>query len=307
VHMMTFLRRRLTASVIALVGVLIIVFFLARLTGNPASLYLPETATPQMYKAFDHQYGYDQPMLAQFGHFLVNVLHFDFGQSIYQQRPASVAVLSSVPQTILLAVVAMTLTLAAAVVLGTLAAMRPFSRTDRSITFLSLFAASIPDFWFALVGVLFLSVRFGLLPTSGQGGLASWVLPVVTLMLAPTGVLIQVVRGAMIDALNSGYIQNARARGFTRKRLAFRHALRNAALPIITVAGDRAAGMINGAVIVSTVFAWPGIGAVMVQAVLNRDFAVIQAGVFVIGVCVILFNILVDVTYAVADPRIRVA
>jgi peptide/nickel transport system permease protein len=307
VHMMTFLRRRLTASVIALVGVLIIVFFLARLTGNPASLYLPETATPQMYKAFDHQYGYDQPMLAQFGHFLVNVLHFDFGQSIYQQRPASVAVLSSVPQTILLAVVAMTLTLAAAVVLGTLAAMRPFSRADRSITFLSLFAASIPDFWFALVGVLFLSVRFGLLPTSGQGGLASWVLPVVTLMLAPTGVLIQVVRGAMIDALNSGYIQNARARGFTRKRLAFRHALRNAALPIITVAGDRAAGMINGAVIVSTVFAWPGIGAVMVQAVLNRDFAVIQAGVFVIGVCVILFNILVDVTYAVADPRIRVA
>src|SRR5690606_33316039 len=138
----------------------------------------------------------------------------------------------------------------------------------------------------------------GVLPTSGTAGPASWVLPVATLILAPVGVLTQVVRGAMIEAMGSGYIQNARARGCGPSRLLFRHGLRNAALPIITVAGDRAVGMINGAIIVDTVFAWPGVGGLMVRSVLDRDFAVIQAGVFVIGVAVILFNVLIDLTYA---------
>jgi peptide/nickel transport system permease protein len=155
--------------------------------------------------------------------------------------------------------------------------------------------------------VLVFAVQFGLVPTSGQGGLASWVLPVATLMLHPVGVLTQVVRGAMLETLNAGYVQNARARGYSWRRLAFRHALRNAALPIITVAGDRAAGMLNGAVIVSAVFAWPGIGQVLVNAVYNRDFAVIQAGVFVVGIAVLLLNIAVDLIYAAADPRIRIS
>jgi peptide/nickel transport system permease protein len=158
-----------------------------------------------------------------------------------------------------------------------------------------------------LVCVLVLSVNLGLLPTSGQSSLLSWVLPVATVMLHPVGVLTQVVRGAMLETLNAGYVQNARARGYGWKRLAFRHALRNASLPIITVAGDRAGGMINGAVIVSAVFAWPGIGQVLVDAVYNRDFAVIQAGVFVVGIAVILLNVLVDLIYAAADPRIRIS
>lgn len=154
-----------------------------------------------------------------------------------------------------------------------MAARRKFRPVDKVITFSSLTAASIPDFWFALVGVLFLAIQFGLLPTSGAATPAAWVLPVATLMLAPLGVLVQVTRGAMIDALTSGYVQNARARGFVGNRLVYRHALRNAALPIITVAGDRAAGMVNGAIIVGTVFAFPGIGTLIVGAVLNRDFA----------------------------------
>jgi peptide/nickel transport system permease protein len=211
------------------------------------------------------------------------------------------------PQTLLLAVVAMTLSLALALVFGCTAAVHRFKAIDKLITFSSLTTASLPDFWFALVGVLFLAVHLGIVPTSGQSDLSSWVLPVATLMLAPVGVLTQVVRGAMIEALGSGYVQNARARGLSHRRLIYRHALRNAALPIITVAGDRAAGMVNGAIIVGTVFAWPGIGTVMVQAVLNRDFAVIQAGVFIIGIAVVVLNVLVDATYALADPRVRVA
>jgi peptide/nickel transport system permease protein len=133
------------------------------------------------------------------------------------------------------------------------------------------------------------------------------VLPVATLMLAPVGVLTQVTRGAMIDALGSGYVQNARARGLGSTRLVYRHALRNAALPLITVAGDRAAGMVNGAIIVGTVFAFPGIGTLIVGAVLNRDFALIQAAIFVVGVAVVVLNVLVDLTYALADPRVRLS
>lgn len=305
--MLKFLSLRLTTSLIALVGVMVMVFFLARLTGSPATLYLPVDATDEMVEAFNRTNGFDQPLLTQFFNFVTDAVRFDFGRSLSQQRPASTAVLSAMPQTILLAAVAMTLTLLLAIPLGTLAALKSNSLQDRAITVFSLFTASIPDFWFALVCVLVFSVNLGLLPTSGQASPLSWILPVATVMLHPVGVLTQVVRGAMLETLNAGYVQNARARGYGWKRLAFRHALRNASLPIITVAGDRAGGMVNGAVIVSAVFAWPGIGQVLVDAVYNRDFAVIQAGVFVVGIAVVLLNILVDLIYAAADPRIRIS
>lgn len=302
-----FVRRRLASSLVALVGVVIIVFFLARLTGNPASVYLPVGAPPAALANFNHQNGFDRPIWVQFGQFIVNICHLDFGQSLTQQRPALTAALQVFPQTVYLAVVAMIVAIIVSVVLGSLAASRKFSRLDRGISLLSIAMSSVPDFWFGLVGILLLSVRLGILPTSGESGFTSWILPVCTLILAPVGVLIQVVRGAMIDALGSGYVQNARARGFTRQRLVYRHALRNAALPIITVAGDKAAGMFNGAIIVGTVFAWPGIGTLLVNGVLNRDFPVVQASVFVIGIAVILLNILVDLTYALADPRVRIS
>ncbi|HMN86550.1 MAG TPA: ABC transporter permease [Bauldia sp.] len=305
--MVRFLGLRLAASLVALVGVLVLVFFLARLTGSPAALYLPADATDEMVEAFNRQNGLDRPLPVQFVRFVGDTLNLDFGRSISQQRPAIVAVLESMPQTVLLAAVAMALTLLAAIPLGVLAALYADRALDRGITFFSLLTASIPDFWFALVCVLVFSVDLGWLPTSGQLGLSSWVLPLATLMLHPVGVLTQVVRGAMLEPLHAGYIQNARARGYSWGRLAFRHALRNASLPIITVAGDRAGGMLNGAVIVSAVFAWPGIGQVLVSAVYNRDFAVIQAGVFVVGVSIILLNILVDLIYALADPRVRLA
>lgn len=305
--MVLFLRRRVLSSVVALLGVTIVVFFLARLTGSPALVYLPQGASAEAIADFNAANGYDRPLVEQFFSFLGGILRLDFGESVWQQRPAATVVLESMPQTLLLAFVAMSLSLVVSVVLGTLSALHAFKATDKTISFVSLGLASIPEFWFALVGILIVAVNLGLVPTSGQSGPSSWVLPVATLMLGPVGVLTQVVRAAMIEAMHSGYVQNARARGYTRWRLALRHALRNATLPIITVAGDKASGMVNGVIIVSTVFAWPGVGAVMVRAVLNRDFVVIQAGVFVIGVAVILLNVLVDTLYAVADPRIRVS
>jgi peptide/nickel transport system permease protein len=303
----TFLLRRLAASAVTVVGVVVIVFFLARITGNPANLYLPEGASPERYAQFNAQHGFDLPLWQQFLRFLGGAVRLDFGDSIWQQRPALQAAAEAMPPTLALAVIALAVSLVLAVPLGAIAARRKFKAVDKAITFSSLTSASIPDFWFALVGVLFLSIQLGLLPTSGAASPAAWVLPVATLTLAPLGVLVQVTRGAMIDSLASGYVQNARARGFTGNRLVYRHALRNAALPIITVAGDRAAGMVNGAIIVGTVFAFPGIGTLIVGAVLNRDFALIQASVFIVGIAVVLLNILVDLTYALADARVRIS
>jgi peptide/nickel transport system permease protein len=305
--MWTFLRRRLVTSVISLIGVIVVVFFLARLTGSPASLYLPESATQEQIDEFNRINGLDQPLFAQFWDFLVGAVQLDFGDSIWQRRPALQAALEAMPPTIALAGIALALSLIVALALGAIAAVYRFRLPDRVISVVTLTISSIPDFWFALVGILIFAVQLGLLPTSGYATPAAWILPVATVMLAPVGVLTQVVRGSMIDALNAGYVQNARARGFDKARLVVRHALRNASLPIVSVAGDRAAGMVNGSIIVGSVFAFPGIGVLIMGAVLNRDFSVIQASVFVVGVGVILVNIVVDALYAVIDPRVRVS
>jgi len=305
--MWTFLRRRLVTSAISLVGVVIVVFFLARLTGSPASLYLPESATQEQIDEFNRINGLDQPLLVQFWDFLVGAVRLDFGNSIWQRRPALEVTLEALPPTLALAGIALALSLIVAVLLGSIAAVYRFRSPDRVISVVTLTISSIPDFWFALVGILIFAVQLHLLPTSGYATPAAWVLPVATVMLAPVGVLTQVVRGAMIDALGAGFVQNARARGFSKARLVMRHALRNAALPIVSVAGDRAAGMVNGSIIVGSVFAFPGVGVLIMGAVLNRDFSVIQACVFVVGIGVIVVNILVDALYAVIDPRVRVS
>jgi peptide/nickel transport system permease protein len=305
--MFTFITRRLISSAVTLVGVVIIVFFLARLTGSPVDLFFPEGASQERIDAFNLANGLDKPLIQQFGIFLLNAAHGDFGDSIWQSRPAMEAAWGEMPMTLLLAVIAMTVSVAIALVLGSLAATHRFRFLDRLVTLLSLVTGSIPSFWFALVGILVFAVTLRLVPTSGSATPLAWILPVATLSLGPIGILTQIVRGAMIDVLTSGYIQNARARGYGSRRLVYRHALRNAALPIISVAGDIAAGMVNGAIIVGVVFAFPGIGKLIVGAILNRDFPILQASVFVVGITVILLNLLVDLIYVAVDPRVRLA
>lgn len=305
--MLAFIRRRLIASVITVIGVVVAVFFLARLTGSPIDLFFPQGATPERIEAFSRSYGLDKPLLEQFWIFVVKALQGDFGNSIWQQRPAMQAALGELPITLLMALVAMTISLAVSLVLGSIAALYRFRAADRFITYLSLLASSIPNFWFALVAILVFAVGLRWVPTSGSGSVSAWILPVATICLGPIGVLTQVVRGAMIDVLTSGYIQNARARGYSSNRLVYRHALRNAALPIISVAGDIAAGMVNGVIIIGVVFAFPGLGKLIVDAILNRDFPVLQASVLVVGVTVIVLNLVIDLIYALVDPRVRLS
>ncbi|MFV0490292.1 MAG: ABC transporter permease [Pseudorhodobacter sp.] len=296
---------RSTQSLFSLVVLVVLVFFMARLTGSPAELYLPPSATAEQVVAFNELHGFDDPTIVQFGRFLQGLYRLDLGESLQYARPALDIVLTAFKTTLALAVVAMPVILVVSVVTGSLAAWRPGGIFDRLASLISLVSASTPNFWIAIVGVLVFAVFLRWLPTSGTGTAAHWVLPILVLALRPTGVLTQVVRTSMLEALSSAYVKTARAKGVKRSTIIFVHALRNALLPVITVASDQVAGILNGAVIVEVVFGFPGIGKLMIDSVLLRDFAVIQAAVLVIALAIFTLNILVDIAYALIDPRIR--
>jgi peptide/nickel transport system permease protein len=300
-----YLIKRIFYSAISLIGLIVLVFFLARLTGNPTDLYLPIDTTNEVRQQFSERHGFNDPVLVQFGKYLADILQFDFGESLRQRRPALELVLEAFPTTLALAAIAMTLSVSLAILTGALAAWRPGGLFDRIASLISLAGASIPNFWLAIVGVLVFAVGLRVLPTSGMGTPLHWILPVAVLFIRPCGLLVQVVRSSMIGALGSAYVKTARAKGAPTRTVIFVHALRNAMLPVITVAGDQAAGMVNGAVIAETIFGFPGIGKLMIDSISYRDFAVIQAGVLVTAMAIFALNIAIDLAYAMLDPRIR--
>jgi peptide/nickel transport system permease protein len=300
-----YLTQRTLYSLIALVSLIVLVFFLARLTGDPTNLYLPIDASLESRQEFAEKHGFNDPVIEQFGRFLNGLANFDLGTSIRKDRPALQVVLQAFPTTLKLAVVTMLLAVSLAVVVGSLAAYRPGGLFDRISSMTSLTAASAPDFWLAIVAILLFAVTLGWLPTSGTGTLWHWIMPIGILLIRPFGLLVQVVRGAMLTALSSPYVKTARAKGVRERSVIFVHALRNSMLPVITVAGDLATGIVNGAVIVETVFGWPGVGKLMIDAVTQRDFAIVQATVLVTAVAIFLMNILIDIGYALLDPHVR--
>lgn len=303
--MLIFVGKRLLYSVLSLVALVVGVFFIARLTGDPTNLYVTINASEATRIAFAERHGFNDPLIEQFGRFVGELSHFDLGMSLRQNRPALDIVLEAFPTTLMLAFVSMSIATALAIYIGAVAAWRPGSMLDRCATILSLAASSVPNFWLAIVGVMIFAVQLRWLPTSGTGGILHWILPVTVLVVRPLGVMVQVMRSSMLSALSSAYIKTARAKGVPGRRILFGHAVRNALLPVVTVAGDQAAGIVNGAVIVETIFGFPGVGKVMIDAITFRDFAVIQATVIVTALAVFLLNVLIDIAYAAIDPRIR--
>jgi peptide/nickel transport system permease protein len=300
-----FLIRRLFFAFFALFALLIIVFLAARLTGDPAVLYLPDTATEEMRRHFREVNGFNDPLLVQLGRYIGGALQLDFGISMRRNVPAMQAVLEAFPWTLKLTAITVVLAMLIAMTVGPLAAYRPGSIFDRLASVLSLAAASMPDFWLAIMGILFFAVTLGILPTSGTGSAEYWILPVGVLMFRITGTTTQVVRGSMISSLASPYVKAAKAKGMPDKRILFVHALRNSIIAAVTVAGDQTRGLINGAVIVESVFGWPGVGKLMIDAISQRDFAVLQAAVLVTAAAIFLLNMLLDLLYVVLDPRIE--
>ncbi|WP_430259654.1 ABC transporter permease [Neorhizobium sp. IRS_2294] len=303
--MFAYIGRRAYHSVISVIGLLTLVFFLTRLTGDPSALYLPLDSSLEARQAFAKLNGLDQPIYLQFLQYLSNLLSLDFGQSLRQNRSALEVALEAFPATLQLALIAMTLSTGLAIFIGAMAAARPGSLFDRIGGVVSLAGASTPDFWIAIVGILVFSVGLGLFPTSGTGTALHWIMPIAVLMLRPFGLLVQVVRGTMISALASPYIKTAHAKGMKRRKIIFGHALRNSLLPVITVAGDLMTGLVNGAVVVETIFGWPGIGKLMIDSIIQRDFAVVQSTILVTAIAIFVVNIAIDLLYVALDPRIR--
>ncbi|MCA0043448.1 ABC transporter permease [Celeribacter litoreus] len=299
------LGKRAVSSFVSLMVLIVLVFFLSRLTGDPAALYLPVDASEAMRENFREIHGLNDPVLVQFGRYLSDLVQLDFGDSLRKARPAIDVVLESFVWTLQLALITMALVTVAAIIVGSIAAFnvgRPF---DRFASVLSLIGASAPDFWIAIVGIVLFSVNFGWLPTSGTGTVWHWILPICVLFIRPFGLILQIVRGSMINALGSPYVKTARAKGVKNRPVIFVHTLRNAMLPVITVIGDQAAALLNGAVVVETIFGFPGVGKLMIDSILQRDFNVILAAIMVTAIAIFIMNILIDIAYALLDPRIR--
>lgn len=297
--------QRAVASLLSLLGLMILVFFLSRLTGDPAVLFLPIDATEEMKQQFRALHGLDQPLLTQFGVYVLDLLRFDFGMSLRRARPALEVVLEAYAWTLPLALLTMSLVMVSAIVLGSLAAFNVGGFFDRLVSIVSLIGASAPDFWIAIVAIVVFSIGLGWFPTSGVGTPWHWILPVAVLFIRPFGLVVQVVRGSMLSALSSAYVKTARAKGVKNGPLIFVHTLRNGMLPVITVIGDQAAALLNGAVIVETIFGFPGVGKLMIDSILQRDFNVVLAAIMVTAVAIFVMNILIDLAYGVLDPRIR--
>jgi peptide/nickel transport system permease protein len=297
--------QRTIASLLSLFGLMVLVFFLSRLTGDPAVLFLPIDATEQMKQEFRALHGLDLPLLEQFGRYLLDVVQLQFGESLRKARPAIDLVFQAYAWTLPLALITMSFVVVAAITLGSLAAFGVGGFFDRLVSIVSLIGASAPDFWIAIVAIVVFSIGLGWVPTSGVGTPLHWVLPVAVLFIRPFGLVVQVVRGSMLSALSAPYVKTARAKGVKNMPLIFVHTLRNAMLPVITVIGDQAAAMLNGAVIVETIFGFPGIGKLMIDSILQRDFNVVLAAIMVTAIVIFIMNVLIDIAYGILDPRIR--
>ncbi len=299
-----FLASRLAQAAFVLLGVSFAVFALSHLSGDPVSLMVGPTATQADIEALRQSMNLDRPFFMQYAAFLGGVLQGDFGTSLWQHQPALGLVLERFPFTIQLAAAALFLALLVAVPLGILSAVYRNSLLDRLAIGTSLVGQSVPGFWLGLLLILLFSVTLRLLPTGGSGSLLHLILPAVTLAAFTMGRIARLVRTNMLDALNSDALRTARAKGLREMTVVLKHGLRNAAIPIVTLIGLDASSLLGGAVITETIFAWPGLGRLVVQAISQRDFPLVQAATLCIAVIVVAVNLIVDLSYSFLDPRV---
>ncbi|MDQ2655606.1 MAG: ABC transporter permease [Chloroflexota bacterium] len=292
-------------SVIVLLGLVVAVFFFTHMLGDPARLMLRPEATAEQVEAVRDRLGLNDPLHEQFFRFMGGAARGDFGESIWQRAPALPIMLERLPNTLYLAGVTILVAIPLAALLGIVSALRPGSLIDRASTVVGLAGVSIADFWLGLMLILFFAVNLGWLPTSGFGGPQYVILPALALMVRPLGRISQVIRSSMLDQMSQPYVTTARSKGLSERVVVSLHAMKNAAIPALTLIGDETAALLNGAVVIETVFGWPGIGLLLIQAIERRDLPLIEACVFAIAVMIIFANLLVDLAYTFFDPRIR--
>ncbi len=304
--MLAYIIRRCAQAVVVVFGVSLVVFLLARLApGDPVTLMLSETASPQQIVEARHHYGLDRPLPVQYALFLGNAIHGDLGESLYYKQPALRVVLEAFPLTCLLALTALGLAIAVALPLGVLAAVRRDTAWDYLAVGLAVLGQAAPAYWVGIMLILIFSVRLNILPTSGNATPQALILPAITLGAALMAVLTRLTRAGMLDVLNEDYIRTARAKGLRERVTIIRHGLRNVLIPLVTVVGLQLGSLLGGAVIIEQVFAWPGVGRLAVTAITSRDYPIIQATVLLVSCVFVVVNLLVDIGYALLDPRIH--
>jgi peptide/nickel transport system permease protein len=298
---------RVAQSLVSLLILSVVVFALARATGDPLHMILPMSATPEDYANARAYLGLDRPYLEQYLSFVGRAVTGDFGTSLRARRPVSELLRERLPNSLRLAAFAMTVSLALAFPLGVLAAVHKGSGVDRAAQVIAVLGQSLPTFWVAIVLVEFVAGRLQWLPAAGNEGLASYVLPGFTLGWFVVAGLMRLLRSAMLEVLDSEYVKLARVKGVVEGRVVWLHALKNALIPVVTFAGIYFAILVTTAIVVETVFAWPGLGRLAYEGISSRDFPVIQAVVLTTAAIVAVVNLSVDCLYAFIDPRIRYA
>ncbi|VFR19769.1 Dipeptide transport system permease protein DppB (TC 3.A.1.5.2) [plant metagenome] len=303
--MTTFILVRLWHGVIVVLSVTALVFLVTRVIGDPVLAMLPPEATAEQRALLRSQLGMDKPLAEQFVHFAGSVATLEFGDSIWQRRPAMDVVAERLPMTALLTAAGIGLAILLAIPLGVLAAMRPGSWLDRAVVTASMIGLSLPQFWLGLLLVILFGVTLGWLPTSGARDARYLILPALTLALPSLGRLLVVVRASMLEEMGRQYVKTARAKGLSRARVIGVHALRNASVPILTLSGWEIVGALAGnVVVVETVFAWPGLGLTVMQAIQRQDIILLQAVVFSVAIMAVSINLLLDILHKALDPRV---
>jgi ABC-type dipeptide/oligopeptide/nickel transport system permease component len=303
---MALLARRLALLVPTLLGMATLVFaFLHLVPGDPVEIMLGESAAPADVAALRHDLGLDRPLPLQYARFLVRAAQGDLGRSIAFRAPVTSVIAARYPATLELAGAAFVIALGLALPLGIAAAVRPGGLVDRLARLASLAGVCLPSFWLGPLLILLFSFQLGWLPVSGRGGPAHLVLPALTLGLGMMGILVRLTRTSLLGALREDYVRTARAKGLPEWRVLAVHALRNALGPVITVAGLQAGALLAGAIITETIFAWPGLGRLVVQAIDARDYPLVQGSVLAIGATYVAVNTATDLLHGVIDPRLR--
>jgi len=303
---LSYLIKRLFSTIPVLIGISLLLFFMLRLLpGDPAQVLAGQMATPQEIENIRRQLGLDRPVYEQYVHYLSRLVRFDLGRSARTQNPVTEEIWARLPNTLLLAVVAITLACLFGIPAGIISAVRPYSWIDYLVTTSALFGMSMPVFWLGLMLVVIFSIILKWLPAGGTGSWQHVILPSVTLAAFVVAFIARMTRSTMLETLSQDFTTTARSKGLQERVVVIKHALKNAMIPIITVVGLQFGLLLGGAVLTETVFAWPGLGRLIVDSILARDYPVIQGTILIFGLLYIMVNLIVDLIYALVDPRIR--
>jgi ABC-type dipeptide/oligopeptide/nickel transport system permease component len=301
----SYILKRLFHSIFVLIGISVVVFIILHLTGDPAALLMPMDATPEQVAQFRKEMGFTDPLLVQYWRFFKGTLRLDFGLSFRHSQPALDLVLERMPATIQLTITAMIIAMIIAVPVGIISAIRRNSILDHIGMTGALLGQSTPVFWLGIMLILVFSVTFQWFPSSGRGTLEHLILPAVTLGMFSMARTARMMRSSMLEVLGQEYMKTARAKGLSPRMVILKHALKNALIPVVTIVGMELGTLLGGAVITETIFAWPGVGRLAVQAIYNRDYPVVQAAVFLLASIFVLVNLIVDILYTYLDPRVK--